>query len=323
MCPNPCGIPGCIATRKKSRSPRRKNAALTTSRSPTLTPPEEMNASAWTRWESTTSFSASTSSRTMPAERRHRARLAERARTACTRSSRGSVRTPASASAGSARRPSRCTDHARPRPHERVRGAGGREQPSSGAWSRRPAGTSGSPAFTSSPAGRMCLPAGRSRRGRARDRRSTSAVLDRHDRVGAGRDRRAGRDPHRLAAADGALGTLPDQRASRRRGARPACCGVASATSEERTANPSIALEANVGDVALGDDVLREHAPERLGERQLERLERLDLRRAPARGPRRRGRAPRRCRDRGRAGRSPWRPVYRRARADRSDSGRR
>ena len=46
MAPKPCGMPGCIATLKNSTSPRRKNAAFTTSRSPTDTPPEEMNASA-------------------------------------------------------------------------------------------------------------------------------------------------------------------------------------------------------------------------------------------------------------------------------------
>ena len=38
------------------------------------------------------------------------------------------------------------------------------------------------------------------------------AVLDGHDRVGARRDGRAGRDAHRLAAAHGRLGPLTDER---------------------------------------------------------------------------------------------------------------
>ena len=69
------------------------------------------------------------------------------------------------------------------------------------------------PRATSSPTGRMCRPGGRGLE-EAHHLAVHLGVLDRHDRVGARRDRRAGRDPHGLAAADGRLGPVPDQRAA-------------------------------------------------------------------------------------------------------------
>ena len=108
-------------------------------------------------------------------------------------------------------------------------------------------------------------------------------VLDRNDRVGSGRDRRAGGDPHRLAAATVASGRRPII-------ARPTTFSStgtdveAPAASAARTAKPSIAEDANSGRSMVGHDVSAEHAPVRLGERQLERRERetFDSRRSRA-----------------------------------------
>ena len=101
-------------------------------------------------------------------------------------------------------------------------------------------------------------------------------VLDRHDDVGAGGNRRARRDVHRLAGADGPLGLMADQRSSddlelaRVRWRRPGEIGRASGEPVHRRGG-------ELGQVVRRQDVLGHHAPVRIGQRQLERRQRLDL----------------------------------------------
>ena len=88
--------------------------------------------------------------------------------------------------------------------------------------------------------------------------------------------------------------------------------GVASATSDDRTANPSIALEANSGMSRSATTSRASTHPNA----SVSGSSRVGAERSsPGRGrvPRRRGRVPRRCRGRAR-GRSPCRRVYRRVR---------
>ena len=148
--------------------------------------------------------------------------------------------------------------------------------PSSGAPRRFPAGTRTSPSRTSSPRGTDV----RARRRAVEQPDERLAldvrVLDRHDRVGAGGDRaRPSRcaSPRRRRRSPRARGRSARVRRS---SAHAAATGVAPATSEARTANPSIAEEANSGRSWVGDHVLGHHAAVRVRERQLERSERLD-----------------------------------------------
>ena len=130
-------------------------------------------------------------------------------RRSCTRSSRGPARTRASPSAGSARRRSTARSPAVADGRAGWGNPAFASSPSSGGPRRLPAGTSTSPAFTSSPDGTDVL----SGRRAVEDRRHLATrlrVLDRHDGVGTRGDRRAGRDAHRLAAAHHRVGPASD-----------------------------------------------------------------------------------------------------------------
>ena len=63
--PNPCGLPGCIAT-GPNQTPSRRSASFTTSKSPWETPPEVTTRSAPASVARSVSRNASGSSRTMP-----------------------------------------------------------------------------------------------------------------------------------------------------------------------------------------------------------------------------------------------------------------
>jgi hypothetical protein len=93
--------------------------------------------------------------------------------------------------------------------HQRVRGAGGREQ----AHLRRAETPSGLDERHAGPgvlaAGPDVLALGVAGAD-PDDVPDDLGVLDRHDGVGAGRDRRAGRDTDRLAPADGRVRSVPD-----------------------------------------------------------------------------------------------------------------
>ena len=66
MVPNPCGMPGCMATLRKVIVPSRCSAALTTSCSPPmLTPPVVIIRSARTSWSSMAGSTSSGWSGTM------------------------------------------------------------------------------------------------------------------------------------------------------------------------------------------------------------------------------------------------------------------
>jgi hypothetical protein len=66
MVPNPCGMPGCMATGSKETVPSCESTSLTTSYAPMLTPPLVTTRSARISWSSMVSSSVFGSSGTMP-----------------------------------------------------------------------------------------------------------------------------------------------------------------------------------------------------------------------------------------------------------------
>ena len=100
-------------------------------------------------------------------------------------------------------------------------------------------------------------------------------VLDRHDDVGARGDRRARRDVHRLAGADGPLGLVADQRAAddlQLRRVRRGSVGDVGGSHRE----PVHRGRRELGEIVRGDHVLGHHAAVRVRQRQTERSEWAD-----------------------------------------------
>ena len=188
--------------------------------------------------------------------------------------------------------PVESTIDARTRMHERRGDAGVREQPELGR--RRgacPPGRGHRPRATSSPTGRTWRPGRRGLEEAAPARRTPrrSRPARRVGPAGIGA-------PVAICTASPSptvdVGSVPDHRAARRCFSSPGTAGVAPATSAARTANPSIADEANAGRSCVATTSSASDAAVRVGQRQLERGERLDLRRARVRAHPRRRRSP-------------------------------
>ena len=155
--------------------------------------------------------------------------------------------------------------------------------------SRVPAGTTSSPACTSSPAPRTAVP------GSTCSVRSTSsgpgraAALDHHHRVGPVGHRRAGHDPDRLARADRPVGRHPGHqrwRSTRRRtGAAVAGPGGVGGPHREPVHRR---VHERRHRLARGHR-LRGHAPDRVGQRHRPRRQHARTPRAPPPSPHRAG----------------------------------
>ena len=157
--------------------------------------------------------------------------------------------------------------------------------PSAAGPSRAPASSTTSPACTSSPAGRTFSPAGRRREKRAARAVALDVLLP-HDRVGAGRDRRAREDPRDLPRCERRAARArrrPRRRPAARRAPRGRACQIGGADRVAVHGRDVVRRQRATRRHRLG-----EHAPERaagrarLGRQRGDRVENRLLRAAVA-----------------------------------------
>ena len=182
----------------------------------------------------------------------------------------------------------RTATRGRPMDGQRARGRRPRQRRLRPGVRSVPGSSSRWPARRSLPARRMCAPAANApidrdvERARSATPGSRVRVLDRDDRVRPGRHRRAGQDAHGSPSLDGDVrARAPAATSPMTRSAR-ATRNVRSQCRPRRTAKPSIALLSHGGRVVRDVDLGREHAAERIVERDLLRRQRRRGRRASA-----------------------------------------